>query len=75
MVLDDESSINLSNFSTESRGKHLQRKTVRCVRKGREFESSLNECLGEVEEQCSAKTFGAIKKAVEDYRKLKMKVY
>lgn len=75
MVLDEDSSINLSTFSTESRGKHIQRKSVRCVRKGREFESSLSKCLSEVEEQCSANTFEAVKKAVEDFRKLKVRIY
>lgn len=75
MVLDDSNSVNLSNFSTESRGKHIQRKSTRCIRNGRELENSLNECLIEVEEQCTAKTFGTIRKAVDDFKKLKVKIY
>ena len=75
VVLEDDPSFNLSSFSTESRGKHIQRKSVRGPRPSRELEGSLSECLQEIEEHCSSRTYSTVQKVAEEYRKLKMKMF
>ena len=75
MVLDEDSIANLTTLSAEGRGRHIQRKSTRCVRRGKELESSLNDCLAEIEQQCSAQVFGTVRKVVEEYRRLKVRVY
>lgn len=74
MVLEDESSINLSNLSTDSRSRIISRKNILGSKNIREFDSSLADCLAEIDQTCSGRTSTTTKRVVEEYKRLKSKM-
>ena len=75
MVIEDQGGFNLSAISQHSKGRLIQRKCAHISRNAKENEESLNQCLGEVEKECSNKTNVTVKKVVEQYRKLKARLF
>lgn len=71
MVLEEDSSFNLSNISWESKSKVITRKNAFGSRTIRDFDGNLNESILEIEKHCSARTVSLVRKLAEDYRKMK----
>lgn len=73
VVLEDDSSFNLSNISFDSKSKIISRKNALGSRTSRDFDGNINEALSEIEKECSQKTGTLIKKLAEEYKRLKVR--
>lgn len=70
---EEDSSLNLSNISFESKGRVISRKNTMGARTVRDFDGNINESLQEIEKECSQKTANLIKKLAEEYRRMRVR--
>jgi hypothetical protein len=73
VVLEDDSSFNLSNISFDSKSKIISRKNALGSRTARDFDGNINESLLEIDKTCSQRTAVLIKKLAEEYKRIKMR--
>lgn len=73
VFLEDDSSLNLSNISFDSKSKVISRKNAMGTRTVRDFDGNINESLLEIEKACSQKTTALIKKLAEEYKRMRVR--
>lgn len=74
VILEDDSSFNLSNISFDSKSRIISRKNAMGTRTARDFDGNINESLIEIEKECSQKTTTLIKKLAEEYKRMRVRV-
>lgn len=73
VIFEDDSSINLSNISFDSKSRIISRKNAMGTRTVRDFDGNINESLLEIEKECSQKTIALIKKLAEEYKRMRVR--
>lgn len=73
VIFEDDSSINLSNISFDSKSRIISRKNAMGTRTVRDFDGNINESLLEIEKECSQKTTALIKKLAEEYKRMRVR--
>jgi|688.fasta_scaffold682189_1 hypothetical protein len=73
VIFEDDSSINLSNISFDSKSRIISRKNAMGTRTVRDFDGNINESLLEIEKECSQKTTTLIKKLAEEYKRMRVR--
>jgi hypothetical protein len=73
VIFEDDSSINLSNISFDSKSRIISRKNAMGTRTVRDFDGNINESLLEIEKECSQKTTTIIKKLADEYKRMRVR--